>query len=361
MNLKRLFGKGDAPQAPASRFVAGQVCRYHTRDLEPDSTLIMCRVETVREETVIHISLRDVRVRVPNAPDGYSRVIGHMPIAEMALEASVTSCWKQMRRCPITSKAIVSGSRPKAAFGVCLLPNVWTQWKPRSTAKSTVEIDRTSGDFKGNCMNLLGLFGFQTASQRRRSFIETYEFSSGLKSRFAARKSLDAREQDLVFEALRNYFVVCHYAGILMVSMPSQIVDDAWHEFILFTRDYNDFCLQAFGRYLHHTPAEAMKTRTTAQKGIERAWRLSCEQEGINRKQPDRLPLLFAIDDLLHVENGFIYSLDCLSGIRNDNRNDYCATHISSSSGCGGSSGDSNDGRSDGGGCGGGGCGGGGD
>lgn len=31
-------------------------------------------------------------------------------------------------------------------------------------------------------------------------------------------------------------------------------IDDMWHEFILFTRDYNDFCMQYFGEFVHHLP-----------------------------------------------------------------------------------------------------------
>jgi len=35
---------------------------------------------------------------------------------------------------------------------------------------------------------------------------------------------------------------------------PSSRVDLAWHEFILFTRVYIEFCEQNFGRYIHHEP-----------------------------------------------------------------------------------------------------------
>lgn len=35
---------------------------------------------------------------------------------------------------------------------------------------------------------------------------------------------------------------------------PSIIVDLAWHEFILCTRLYTDFCQRQWGRYLHHHP-----------------------------------------------------------------------------------------------------------
>jgi hypothetical protein len=39
---------------------------------------------------------------------------------------------------------------------------------------------------------------------------------------------------------------------IMLRSM--QEIDEMWHEFILFTEDYTNFCLQYFGKYLHHLP-----------------------------------------------------------------------------------------------------------
>lgn len=31
-------------------------------------------------------------------------------------------------------------------------------------------------------------------------------------------------------------------------------IDNMWHNFILYTRDYTDFCVKYFGEYLHHVP-----------------------------------------------------------------------------------------------------------
>jgi hypothetical protein len=31
-------------------------------------------------------------------------------------------------------------------------------------------------------------------------------------------------------------------------------IDNMWHNFILYTRDYTSFCVQTFGEYLHHVP-----------------------------------------------------------------------------------------------------------
>ena len=40
---------------------------------------------------------------------------------------------------------------------------------------------------------------------------------------------------------------------------PSHRVDLAWHEFILCTRAYHEFCEAYFGRFIHHYPGGATK------------------------------------------------------------------------------------------------------
>lgn len=192
----------------------------------------------------------------------------------------------------------------------------------------------------------------------RANFIATFPLRERLERRLAARRpELDETQRDEVFEGLRDYFLICNLAGRRMVTMPSQAVDDAWHEFILFTRQYDQFCSRAFGRFLHHTPAEAMRTPTQASDGLKRAWRLACAHEKIDPKAPERLPRLFALDAALGIAGGFVYQLDCLAASGGAAGSGFCASHIGCSSGCSGDSGssDSADGGGDGGGCGGGG------
>lgn len=201
----------------------------------------------------------------------------------------------------------------------------------------------------------------------RERYIDHYDFARLLDARLAMKRAeLTPGQRRLVFRALGEYFHLCRMAGRqYMVSMPSQAVDDAWHEFLLFTRNYDSFCQRALGRFLHHVPAEAMQSPTQAQDGIKRAWRLACLREGIDPLKPSRLPLLFSIDRDLGIADGFRYALDCRQlGARNEaNGTIYCGSHIGSGGGCGGGCGGggsgSADGSSDGGGgCGGGGCGG---
>ncbi len=189
------------------------------------------------------------------------------------------------------------------------------------------------------------------------SYIRRYRFHPAIRQKLKKKHpTLTEPQLDCVFLALRDYFYCCNRAKHRMVSMPSQVVDDAWHEFILFTRSYGQFCQKAFGRFLHHTPAEAMTRPTLAQDGIKRAWRLACVKEKLNPLTPTRLPLLFSIDAQLAIINGFIYHLHCMPG-----DNGYCASHIGCGGGCSGDSDFDMSGDSDGGADGGcsGGCGGG--
>ena len=183
---------------------------------------------------------------------------------------------------------------------------------------------------------------------KRDRWIENYAFPDSIPVKVLEQyPHLNSEQVESVMEGMREYFHVCHAAGKRMVAMPSRAVDAAWHEFILFTRGYQQFCQKAFGRYLHHTPAEAMEKPMLAQDGIKRAWRISCTREAIDRKDPERLPLLFTMDGDLEIADRFKYALNC----QRSEAAGYCAAHIGCASGCSSDCGGDS-------GCGGGGCGG---
>ncbi len=187
--------------------------------------------------------------------------------------------------------------------------------------------------------------------KKREKLIDTYTFPPTLEQKVIDKyPHLSRLQAKQVIDGLRDYFHICNIARKRMVSMPSQAVDVAWHEFILFTRQYEHFCNKALGRFLHHTPAEAMDSPTTAQKGIKTAWRIACFREEIPPKAPHKLPALFAIDARLEIPDGFTYSLNC----KKPGDDAYCAGHIGCGSGCGGGcGGDTGDSSGCGGGCGG--------
>jgi hypothetical protein len=212
-------------------------------------------------------------------------------------------------------------------------------------------------------------------ASRREAFIRSFEFPMGLFDRLRKRRpELQLRDCQLVAHGLRQFFLSHLKSGRQFVSMPSQVADDLWHEFILFTKNYQLFCDKAFGRFMHHTPAVALGGQRTANIGLRRCFFYTCKEENINPRSPARLPLLFALDAKLGVADGFRYVADCESP-RNQQPGTaadiaiYCGGDFSSAGFDGGTDGfgDASDGGGSGGdgggdgGCGGGGCGGGGD
>ena len=150
---------------------------------------------------------------------------------------------------------------------------------------------------------------------RREAHIRRFELPNGLFDRLRKHHpGLSQKDCQLVAHALRQFFLTHLKSGRRNVSMPSQVVDDLWHEFILYTKSYQAFCRRAFGRFLHHTPAVALGGTggaRVANAGLRRCFWFACREEHINPKKPTRLPLLFAIDAKLAVPGGFHYVADC--------------------------------------------------
>ena len=197
----------------------------------------------------------------------------------------------------------------------------------------------------------------------RADFIRSYTFPPGLLDRLCKHHpELALKDLQLIAHALRQFFIAYLKSGRNFVSMPSQVADDLWHEFILYTRHYDAFCQKAFGSFMHHTPAVALGADKQNNAGLRRTWWYCCLEENINPKNATRLPLLFSLDKKLNIRNGFNYVLDC-NGIKRDGAQSnsgtvYCGGDISSSSIDGGTDGfgdSSSDSGGDGGGCGGGG------
>lgn len=196
----------------------------------------------------------------------------------------------------------------------------------------------------------------------REAFIRHGALPFGLFERLRQKyPQLTLKDCQLVANGLRQFFLAYHKSGFKFVAMPSQVVDDLWHEFILFTREYDTFCQQAFGHFLHHTPSVVLSQNQNSNDGLRRCWSFACEEENIHPRAPTRLPLLFALDKKFNIPNGFVYEVDC-SGLKRKGDDGgvspYCGGDLSSDGG-GSGGGESSDGSDGGSGCGGG-CGGGG-
>ncbi|MCI0468050.1 MAG: hypothetical protein L0Y57_13805, partial [Beijerinckiaceae bacterium] len=93
----------------------------------------------------------------------------------------------------------------------------------------------------------------------RKSYICGYEWPQGLLGRFKEHyPTLTEEDLDLVSRGLKQFFIAYVMGEKKYVAMPSRAADGLWHEFILYTRAYEEFCRVTFGSFFHHTPALAL-------------------------------------------------------------------------------------------------------
>lgn len=83
-----------------------------------------------------------------------------------------------------------------------------------------------------------------------------------LNAKIAKATGLPADRSPVLFQEVLRFLHLISLSGEKLT--PSRVVDDAWHEFILCTRAYADYCQAQFGRFIHHHPGG---------------------DEGVNRKQ----------------------------------------------------------------------------
>ena len=150
---------------------------------------------------------------------------------------------------------------------------------------------------------------------------------------------LEARDTDLVLRGLRQFFMAHLRSDRRFVAMPSKLVDAAWHEFILHTKAYQQWCDAAFGGMLHHSPAEVLGRSAQRNDGLRRTWFWACKEESINPRQPARLPLLFALDAKFGVEGGYCYVPDCRDIDRQSSSGTQCGSDFGRSDGGSGDAG----------------------
>lgn len=59
----------------------------------------------------------------------------------------------------------------------------------------------------------------------------------------------EARER---WDEMLKFLVLCVTSE--KVHAPSEAVDGAWHAFLMHTQEYEAFCLEKLGRFIHHNP-----------------------------------------------------------------------------------------------------------
>lgn len=77
---------------------------------------------------------------------------------------------------------------------------------------------------------------------------ENAEFVERLKVKI----DLDHEAAEQLFFDMKQFLYMCGTRP--GICSPTDPIDDAWHEFLAYTHDYKDFCMDMFGRFIHHVP-----------------------------------------------------------------------------------------------------------
>jgi hypothetical protein len=62
-------------------------------------------------------------------------------------------------------------------------------------------------------------------------------------------------EGEQLFQELKKFLYLDALRPNSFIPMFSRRVDEVWHQFVLFTAEYAQFCDHFFGRYFHHAPS----------------------------------------------------------------------------------------------------------
>lgn len=72
-------------------------------------------------------------------------------------------------------------------------------------------------------------------------------------SNYAMLAGITAPDANCRARELEKFLFLC--ARFKHPLVPSPAIDSIWHDFILHTREYQKFCSQNFGCFIHHTPS----------------------------------------------------------------------------------------------------------
>lgn len=109
--------------------------------------------------------------------------------------------------------------------------------------------------------------------------------------RFSKTYGLASEEALDIFQEVKRWLWLGHLCrargqrGGLTIDHSLVVIDEMWHNFVLFTREYADFCKEKFGYYIHHAPTTEKEEREhrDGMSGLSRDERIALR---IEQKRP---------------------------------------------------------------------------
>ncbi len=78
-------------------------------------------------------------------------------------------------------------------------------------------------------------------------------------------------EAQAIFKDTIRFLYMCGAHYNKRPFYPPPLIDEAWHTFLLFTKDYATFCNEKFGWFINHAPMTAQMQKARAESGKQNA------------------------------------------------------------------------------------------
>lgn len=92
-----------------------------------------------------------------------------------------------------------------------------------------------------------------TESDNKERILEVVSYQHNrLVQRVQAKLEITENEASSLFDDTKRFLFLC--GEISSPLAPPERIDECWHQFILYTEDYAQFCHKFFGHFIHHRP-----------------------------------------------------------------------------------------------------------
>ncbi len=105
--------------------------------------------------------------------------------------------------------------------------------------------------------NLLGFPIDMVETDKRTKIIRIQDYDlSFVANRLRRKKILSEHKIDSAIIEFKR-FITMIVLGHAKMSVPCREVDEVWHAFILYTKEYEQFCTEINGTFIHHCPHDS--------------------------------------------------------------------------------------------------------
>lgn len=87
-------------------------------------------------------------------------------------------------------------------------------------------------------------------------------------SRFLDKYDVSEAEAQDIFTETKKFLYLSHFEPVF-ISDDMIMLDEMWHNFILFTKSYHEFCFTYFGVFKHHLPTSKLEKEERLRKRLE--------------------------------------------------------------------------------------------